>query len=131
MPHSPPSPAQVLEDAADLLLVHGRCAGKGLDADGAMCVRGAIAKAEGRNPAISLEVMGRRTPALVELESRLPDLAAGHIARKVAEFSGWESTLDSGRWPSWVWNDDRDVTDDEVRDALLLAAKDIRNEAAG
>jgi hypothetical protein len=130
MPDSPPSPAQVLEDAADLLLVHGRCTGKGIDANGSMCVRGAIAKAEGKNPALAVDVMGSWTPALRELEARLPDLAPVHIARKVADFASWETTLRAGRWPSWVWNDDPEVTDDEVRDVLLLAAKDIRNEAA-
>jgi hypothetical protein len=119
--------AQTLEDAADLLLIHGRCRGKGLADDGSMCVRGAIIKAEGGNPA---EVMGVISPGVKALEARLLDLAPAHVARKLAGLDEWQDTVDSGRWPSWCWNDDHKVTDDEVRDGLLLAAKDIRNEAA-
>jgi hypothetical protein len=132
-PASPLDAATILEDAADLLLIHGRCRGVGIDGEGRMCVRGAIRKAQGLDPA---EVMGTTSPAQKDLERHLadhPDIhAAAYIANpaNVAFRDSWlETLIVQRRWPSWMWNDDPATTDDEVRDVLLLTAKDLRNEA--
>lgn len=124
--------AQILEDAADLLLVHGRCTGHGLDPDGRMCVRGAIRAALGEDPA---ETFFADSPADAALEQRLAclPLAEERLRAWEAVGPGGAETADacraSGRFPSWLWNDHQDTTDDEVRDTLLLVAKDLRNEA--
>lgn len=124
--------AQILEDAADLLLIHGRCTGKGLDDAGRMCVRGAILAAAGERPT---QVFGVNSPGVGALEAYLARHPEIHADYYMTEGLGsgnpdhWAGNLASGRWPAWIWNDDPTTTDDEVRDTLLLAAKDLRNEA--
>lgn len=113
--------AGVLMDAADALLIHGRCKGSGLGDDGrSMCVQGAIAYAQGADPIAS---MGVHTPALDALEDYLrvrvtfrPETLPEH---------NWKSTRGGGP-PAWVWNDTTD-DDDEIIDTLRHAAKAVAN----
>lgn len=121
------NPADVLEEAADLLLIHGRCTGAGQRDDGRMCVRGAIQMAKGEDP---FDVMGKGyMPAHRELEQYLGAHPEIH-AEKYLQLNPapvFVNMLAKGRWSAWLWNDDLDTTDDDVRDVLLLVAKDIRN----
>lgn len=107
------SPAQVLEDAADLLLIHGRCTGQGKSDDGRLCVLGAMTLAAGGDLENWAD-LDLRPPAVAALRSLAPRLTT--IAKTQIE-------------KVYLWNDDRDTTDDDVRDTLLVTAKDIRNEA--
>lgn len=110
--------ATVLEEAADLLLIHGRARGTGRNGNGELCVLGAIAEAvaPGWNgdeywQAVTDYCGGQGYPAVHALAARLPDQDARE------------------HWTVYEWNDDPAVTDDDVRDTLLTVAKDIRNEA--
>jgi hypothetical protein len=94
----PKDAATVLEDAADLLLIHGRSLDAAIAADGSMCVIGAVRRASPWSWLAGSEA----------LEAIYPRLPTGYCG--IA-----------------TWN--RRATDDEVRDTLLLAAKDLRNEA--
>lgn len=113
-------PAQVLEDAADVLLVNGRCRNIGHSpGTGEFCVLGAIAKAI--EPG-----WFDRSPACYW---GLTDDGVGRVAvEAVARRTPWP-LLDPGI-AVYDWNDDPATTDDEVRDTLLLAAKDLRNGVA-
>jgi hypothetical protein len=106
-PVAPLDAAQGLEDAADWLLVNGRCRDTLTDESGAGCVIQAIAQAV--NPADDMVAGWRRE---------------NHVYRLFAKHS-----IDRfGRTPV-SWN--RDIVDDfEVIDELRLAAKDLRNTAA-
>lgn len=112
--------AQVLEDAADVLLVNGRCRLTGHSPyTGSFCVLGAIAEAvqPGWHHQCgarywNIVSTGDGRAAVAALARHLPvDLEADPEVRV------------------YCWSDGTS-DDDEVRDTLLLAAKDLRNEAA-
>jgi hypothetical protein len=105
-------PATVLEEAADLLLIHGRNRGQTIAPDGSLCILGAIERALGQRP-MPMALMTYDHPARIALER--------HLAK-------CEDPDAEGRASCWGWNDRTDA-DDEVRDTLLLVAKDLRNEA--
>lgn len=76
--------ATVLEEAADLLLIHGRCTGVPVNDAGAMCVRGAIASAQGLHPSNVWGLIGGMGEASRALDRWLyahSPLAADTIAR--------------------------------------------------
>lgn len=102
-------PATVLEEAADLLLIHGRCKGQLRDDDGRFCVIGAITAATGID---------------VKQDSYLE---AGEVMQgaAVAAVVPW---IGSGSAQVWQWSD-RTTDDFEVIDTLRLVAKDLRNAA--
>lgn len=114
-------PAQVLEDAADVLLIHGRCRGFGKQpSTGQFCVLGAIAEVVqpgwdqfDRTAYFHVCDEPEAQAAIEAIDRRLPatDFPSGFVTTRVYD-----------------WND---VTedDDEVRDTLLLAAKDLRGAA--
>lgn len=107
---TPQEVAQVLEDAADLLLVHGRCAFHREDYDGRLCLAGAVAAAAFGDPHSNYVFAA---PAWQALAASGP-------------FVGW-------RFEPWLnpvmWNDRTETTDEDVRDLLLHTAKTCRNEA--
>lgn len=107
---TPQEVAQVLEDAADLLLVHGRCRFEREDIDGRLCLAGATAVAQGMN-VHSADVLF--TDAWTTLTAALPsrDYVSLHNMQPIA------------------WNDLPRTTDEDVRDLLLHTAKTCRNEA--
>ena len=111
-------PATVLEEAADLLLIRGRSIGTEGE-DGEVCVLGAIG-------------VVREDDAFAWCSGDLnDDPAVQAISQRIGQWSTddvWNGT-DPDVVNVFTWNDStRD--DDEVRDTLLLAAKDLRNEAA-
>ena len=124
--------ARVLEEAADLLLIHGRCTGQGQDGAGRLCVRGAIQKAQGERPT----GMGLwPSPANDALERHLAgtEFAERHLERvrshdlepdALAQVERWESVF-----PSFIWNDSLKGEDQdfEVIDTLKQVAKQLRN----
>lgn len=118
--------ADILEKAADLLFVHGRCTGHGIKPDGRMCVRGAINVAVGGDASMVMGAFdGYKTADLVDAYlAAHPDLIPAY---KREAHSDW---IDEGRFPCWVWNDGlTDAADDElVIDTLRMCAKDARNE---
>jgi hypothetical protein len=112
-PASPLDAAQVLEDAADLLLTRGRCQNSGRSAAGEFCALGAlyevIEPGWWRGSSYTYwNVVDDEHPAAVALAAHLGD--ADHC------------------WTIADWNDA--TTDDfEVIDTLRHVAKDLRNEA--
>lgn len=114
--------ADVLEQAADLLFVYGRCKGTAEDARGRLCVRGAMRKAMGLDPE---DVMGWRAPANEALMTYLaahPDVLPVRVVRRNPDW------VARGSFPDWVWSDKTD--DDElVIDTLRRCAKDLRAAA--
>lgn len=121
--------ATILEDAADLLLIHGRCTGSGRKPDGRLCVVGAIQVAQGDEPT----GIARHPDAVNELERHLYEFvpfAAEYIAacRTTTFVEMCDRNL---RFPAWIWNDRQRGADDdfEIIDTLRLCAKNLRNEA--
>jgi hypothetical protein len=106
--------AQVLEDAADLLLVHGRCKTNAKDKDGRFCVVGAVMAARGHNvltgcvvmTVLNEQALGYADPALVPVALHVDGSSNGLAAA--------------------LWND-RTEDDFEVIDTLRHVAKDLRN----
>lgn len=118
--------ATVLEEAADLLLVKGRCVQKAVDGEGRYCVLGAITTALGLDADADWDDQRVLThPAIEALAEHLrkqhPQLGAGR-------------RLSNG-CAIYAWNDgyapeiESLPTDDDVIDTLRRVAKDIRNEA--
>lgn len=106
--------ATVLEDAADLLLIHGRAQLEGMDKHGAYCVLGAIKAAADEEDAAEWYRLDSRAArvAVMAVARWLPPRAKGVPRdRKVYE-----------------WNDGCD-DDFEVIDTLRHVAKDLRNQA--
>lgn len=112
--------AQVLEDAADVLLIHGRCTATGHDSVGRFCTLGAVAEAiePGWHQFSPCRYWGL-TDEGVGAE------AVSAVARRVRQ--PWSPSEDA--MAVYWWNDDHATSHDEVRDTLLLAAKDLRNES--
>ncbi len=107
-------PATILEEAADLLLIHGRCREALIEDDGSMCAVGALRAAglggaDAFHPASSEAALDAYSEAVMALSKRV------------------ELTTPHGTVVGW--NNDLATTDDDVRDAMLLAAKALRNEA--
>lgn len=113
----PNDPAEVLEAAADALEVYGRVNGVGEEADGRMCVLGAIAYALGEVP------MEWHRPNVLLCPAA--SLLAEHLTRLKPTYSRlpWDFRV-------WTWNDSHATTDDEVIDTLRRCAKDLRNGEA-
>lgn len=111
------SPADVLEEAADILLIHGRCIGYGQDQHGRLCVLGALTKAADGDPRfwgdLDLKPVARK--AAMALARRVPYSACSEVPERI-----------------YRWNDrlSGDEGDFEVMDTLRLVAKDLRNEAS-
>ena len=106
--------AQIIEDAADLLLIHGRTIAEGVDRAGRLCVLGAVSQAKGLDPR---EWMFQAKTAEVQaisnaVRARMPSGLDGHPHIAIV----------------WRWNDCT-VDDFDVIDTLRHIAKDIRNEA--
>jgi hypothetical protein len=109
--------AAVLEEAADVLLVHGWCKTQGHDNEGRFCVLGAVAEAvepgwyEVDRTYYWSVIGGMRVvrDALAALANRLPEPSPPEDAIAV-----------------YQWND-ATIEADDIRDTLLLAAKDLRN----
>lgn len=105
--------ATVLEEAADLLLIHGRCTGTAQRKDESLCVLGALTSAMGNVPKdICIETYN--APARVALER--------HLAATGAQ----APAADPDRGSAWIWNDTTE-DDFEVIDTLRRVAKDLRN----
>lgn len=126
--------AQVLEDAADLLLANGRCILTGVRRGGTTedvveryCVLGAIAKAQGVDPDDWPQLFG--DPAV--------DALGKHLMPAVIDWWASQPQRPAEVTPImtvYTWNDcligDDDGDDFDVIDTLRLVAKDLRNEAA-
>lgn len=114
--------AQVLEDAADLLLIKGRCTIIGQDLDGRYCVLGAIAEVQGRYVLGDFNeepIYNDEDPAVIALANHVAHLVEGRGVR-------------NDRRPSsrvYGWNDWLDLDDFEIIDTLRIVAKDLRNGA--
>lgn len=123
------SVADVLEDAADILWLRGRCRFDRFGRDGRVCIVGAIQKA--REPEKSDEV-------LADLMDGLGDKPYERMYQDPAtlalnEFGVREGLLRNVRFTIDTWNDDLDETpenDELVIDTLRRCAKAIRNEAS-
>jgi hypothetical protein len=109
--------ATVLEEAADLLLIHGRCQVHGHSQDGEFCVLGAIAEVVQPGWWKAPEAMHywsvalRRKDVGWALQEHLhPDRAM----LELADIAGWNDSTDD---------------DFEVIDTLRHVAKGLRNEA--
>jgi hypothetical protein len=112
--------AQVLEDAADLLLIHGRCTNGLLRSalTGSFCVVGAVGEAAG------VDHWGAYShPAVLAVADHL-----GHAPLPEPD-AGLEMPRAFRGLKVGDWNDQTEDDDDEVRDTLLLVAKDLRNGA--
>jgi len=119
-------PATVLEEAADLLLLKGRCKVYGVDAKGRYCVLGAIAAVQGKTWTDEDE------GAIYEDDPAVDALAAtvGPLVDAFERANGW-GPCGKGVPSTYVyfWNDVLPDDDFEVIDTLRLVAKDLRNEA--
>ena len=113
--------ADALEAAADALFVHGRCTGTGMDAEGRLCVRGALVRQYGLDFDEVFGAGGWRVAdaALARWLAANPDV----IREDVRE--GHRGCIDEGRFPTWIWND---TTHDDalVIDSLKRCAKELR-----
>lgn len=111
-------PATVLEEAADLLLIHGRCKLEGEDGTGKLCVLGAIGKVRGlRHWSTAIDPpFGMVVPPEI-----LP------LTRYAAQRL-WDSGRPAPPTPAAIysWNDGSD-DDFEIIDGLRHVAKEIRN----
>lgn len=119
--------ADVLEEAADLMLVHGRGKYEGRSSGGTYCVLGAMAEAVDpgwwQNAAVDpldkylyfAIVRARAAEPLRELAGRVPHGSLEDLSDKPEE-------------AVYLWNDGTDA-DFEVIDTLRSVAKDLRNEA--
>jgi hypothetical protein len=120
-------PADLLDRAADALFISGRCTGAGIDAEGRMCVRGAIAHARGDNPANATNIMGQgNAHGVAEIEAYLyehPDLIRSDV------YAAYADDYIPHRFPSWIWNDTTHGLEGDalVIDTLRQCAKDLRN----
>jgi hypothetical protein len=125
-PDAPASPLVVasnLEDAADLLLIHGRCKGTGVNGEDQFCVMHAIAVAKGTLPQIVPSGSTTKPAEAWVVECFGPEAAALSASLDVRFGS---NPIDR----CWGWNDM--ISDDfEVIDHLRLVAKDLRNNAIG
>lgn len=109
-------PAEVLDRAADALMIYGRSTLTGQEPDGSMCVLGAIAHVRGEDPLDWWRLRHHPTP---EVTALIP----------------WVPACYSERWidtPSQImlWNDRIETTDDEVIDTLRRCAKQLREDAS-
>lgn len=102
--------ADVLDKAHDLLMVKGRCTGKGLGDDGGLCVEAAICEAMGGDPAAWSSWHDTWPAPLRALDSHL----------RVTQPPNYCSP--------YFWND-HEATDDDVFDALRNCAKRLREQA--
>lgn len=112
--------AQVLEEAADLLLINGRCTVVGRTITEEYCVLGAIAKVQG----VSFEggeqdIYNDEDPAIIAL--------ASHVAPQVDAAEYRPSLPMTPTAYVWCWNDLLDHDDFEIIDTLRIVAKDLRN----
>lgn len=128
--------AQVLEDAADLLLVHGRCTGRQQDEQGRMCTRGAIAAAATGDAEQWLNADAQRAVLVLERHLFTHPISSGLMERYALnpEYPRFlDGVREDGRFPISIWNDAQRTPegDDECIDTLRRVAKDIRNEGAG
>lgn len=122
------TPADVLGEAADLLLIHGRCRGEGSEEDGRFCVLGAMAEAvhpgwveDDPNYFQVVEANDAANRAMRALDR--------HLALDIDRLPGYMLSLPDLRVAHW--NDGLRSEDDdfEVIDTLRHVAKDLRNEA--
>jgi hypothetical protein len=104
--------ADVLEKAADLLFVNGRCKVDATNEKGELCVEGAIARALGATANDWVRLDGH--PAFNALQSYLVD---GGMLPKMH--------YGDPTYNPWAWND---YTDDDVHiiDTLKSCAKSLR-----
>jgi len=116
-------PATILEEAADLLLVHGRCKWRAMDDDGTFCVVGAVMAAQGV----------RMRPGLVMAQPGATEIGAGYFDPALVPLAKAVGTVGPHVPPGAVvanWNDNT-ADDFEVIDTLRHVAKDLRNGELG
>lgn len=102
--------AEILENAADLLEVHGWCQDRSRDDEGRMCAMGALYQS----------TFG---PGVWECPSRVEyDTEHGYLeaTRALNRKIGTQRSIPG-------WNDNSERTADEVIEAIKATAKDIRN----
>lgn len=108
---------EVLDRAADLLMIYGRCRGTGQRDDGSFCVNGAIQHVQGEkasgiglsHPRQLLDRYLAAHPEVIDPYHRYAQAA-------------W---IERGRFPAWAWNDTT-LDDDLVIDTLRRCAKELR-----
>lgn len=106
----------ILEEAADLLLIEGRCKGQRYDGKGRYCVVGAIEKVQyGEVTAVGADLGERPSP--------YEDPAVRLLAEKLGE----RDVMRGGCVDFW---NDNTPDDFDVIDTLRLVAKDLRNEVS-
>lgn len=117
---TPSRVADILEQAADLIEVHGHTRGFFENTTGQLCAVGALRRAASID--LPSSIIGPvRIINRVELY-----WAAVALARTAAlewpECIGPEASI-------YQWNDDEDLTPAKVIDTMKVAAKDLRNQA--
>lgn len=113
-------PAEVLDRAADLLWLYGRCTGRVEDEQGRLCVRGAIMRA--------LDVDNYFLPPAWGVQQQLGRYLAAHRELLPLSWDGsilHEEMADDGMYPPWIFND-RTKDDELVVDTLRRCAKSLR-----
>lgn len=113
--------AQVLEEAADLLLIKGRCKIFGMTSREEYCVLGAIAAVQGVE-------FGDNEGAIYNNEDPAVIALASHVTPEVLAYAD-RPFGDTPAIYVWTWNDLLDHDDFEVIDTLRIVAKDLRNSA--
>jgi hypothetical protein len=111
--------ATVLEEAADLLLIHGRCTYNAKDQAGRYCVVGAVMAARGLDVKVG-PVTDTTTPLI-----QAGDFAVGYADPAVLAVGHHLRVPNVA-----VWNDET-LDDFKVIDALRLVAKSLRRNEAG
>lgn len=122
--------ADILEEAADILLINGRCTIVGVSRKRrAYCVLGAIAKARGWDEKSDHEIYRNDDPAVIALANHISPLLDSGLPGCI-ERSGINGKTSPSR-DVYLWNDQIEHSDDfEVIDTLRKVAKDLRNKAA-
>lgn len=119
--------ADLLDRAADLLFVYGRCTGSGAKPDGSMCVRGAIAYAAGGPPEIAFGTWGLPwRPAIDAIDDYLARHPEVLPRNSDGSIHCGDIIEDEGRYPAWIFND-RTEDDGLVIDTVKRCAKELRD----
>jgi hypothetical protein len=123
----PTDPADILEQAADLLETKGWCRGFFEDNAGRHCAVGAIRYVTGQQ-AVEQEIYALGTTPNMYLCKKFKEVMTASVdaTNILAErLQTWRSPDDYVYIPTW--NDEADRTADEVIDLMKHTAKDLRN----
>lgn len=127
-----PLSAQMFEDAIAHIAQHGWCQGAVVTNDGRVCAQGAFGLWEARMSYVRLSGFDSKGQPTIE---RIPNRTLSSDPQRADIFTARMAEimdlmgLDIGQWGNVMnWNDRKGRTEQEVVDALMLAAKKLRDE---